>query len=136
MGLVSNANGGLGFGISSAIGLRMGAPTRPVVAVLGDGSTMYAIQALWSAARYCAGVAPDRPGQWQLRGDGRARARRGRTGAWPGFGEVSIATIAEGFGCPAQRISTHKELISTLDELVPTLASREAPLCSRLPVAP
>ena len=40
MGFVANANGGLGFGISSAIGLRMGAPDRPVVAVLGDGSAI------------------------------------------------------------------------------------------------
>ena len=136
MGLVSNANGGLGFGISSAIGLRMGAPTRPVVAVLGDGSTMYAIQALWSAARYCCGVALIvlANGSYAVM-DALARDAGG-TGAWPGFGEVSIATIAEGFGCPAQRISTHKELISTLDELVPTLASREAPLLLEIAVAP
>src|SRR6185312_824552 len=38
LGFVSTANGGLGFGISGAIGLRMGLPDRPVVALLGDGS--------------------------------------------------------------------------------------------------
>ena len=55
-GYLSTANGCLGFGVAGSIGLRMGLPDRPVVAVLGDGSTMYAIQALWSAARYDVGV--------------------------------------------------------------------------------
>ncbi len=55
-GFLSTANGCLGFGLAGSIGLRMGLPDRPVVAVLGDGSTMYAIQALWSAARYDVGV--------------------------------------------------------------------------------
>ena len=55
-GFLSTANGCLGFGLAGSIGLRMGLPDRPVVAVLGDGSTTYAIQALWSAARYDVGV--------------------------------------------------------------------------------
>ena len=55
-GFMSTANGCLGFGLAGSIGLRMGLPDRPVVAVLGDGSTTYAIQALWSAARYDVGV--------------------------------------------------------------------------------
>jgi benzoylformate decarboxylase len=136
MGLVSNANGGLGFGLSSAIGLRLGSPERPVVAVLGDGSTMYAIQALWSAARYGSGllVIVLANGSYAVM-DALARDAGG-TGAWPGFGEVSIATIAEGFGCPARRISTHEELIAALDELVPGLATREHPLLLEVAVAP
>jgi benzoylformate decarboxylase len=35
----------------------MGAPDRPVVAVLGDGCAMFGLQALWSAARYGVPVA-------------------------------------------------------------------------------
>jgi benzoylformate decarboxylase len=49
--------GGLGWGIGAAIGTRLGAPDRPVVAVLGDGSAMFGIQGLWSAARYRVPVA-------------------------------------------------------------------------------
>jgi benzoylformate decarboxylase len=135
MGFVSNANGGLGFGISSAIGLRLGAPKRPVVAVLGDGSTIYSIQALWSAARYGCGVLMIvlANGSYAVM-DALARDAGG-SGAWPGFGEVSIATIAEGFGCPTQRISTHEELIAALDELIPGLAEREQPLLLEVAVA-
>ena len=49
-------NGGLGFGVAGSVGLRMGDPERPVIGVVGDGSSMYAIQALWSAAHYEVGV--------------------------------------------------------------------------------
>lgn len=47
-----SAGGGLGFGAAAAVGAQLGAPQRPVVAVLGDGSVHYAVQALWTAAAY------------------------------------------------------------------------------------
>jgi benzoylformate decarboxylase len=55
-GFYASASGGLGFGTSAAIGLSMASPDRPVVCVVGDGSLMYALQALWSAAHYGAAV--------------------------------------------------------------------------------
>jgi benzoylformate decarboxylase len=42
--------GGIGWGIGAAIGVQIANPGRPVVAVVGDGSAMYAIQGLWTAA--------------------------------------------------------------------------------------
>ena len=56
LGSLSPAMGGLGFALPAAIGLRMARPDRPVVAIVGDGSSLYSIQALWSAAHYRAGV--------------------------------------------------------------------------------
>jgi len=44
------ASGGLGFAMPGAIGASLALPGRPVVAVVGDGSAMYGIQALWTAA--------------------------------------------------------------------------------------
>ena len=44
------ASGGLGFAMAGAIGIGLAQPGRPVVAVVGDGSAMYGIQALWTAA--------------------------------------------------------------------------------------
>jgi len=44
------ASGGLGFAMPGAIGASLALPARPVVAVVGDGSAMYGIQALWTAA--------------------------------------------------------------------------------------
>jgi benzoylformate decarboxylase len=44
--------GGIGQGIAGAIGVQVANPDRRVVAVSGDGSAMYSIQALWSAAHH------------------------------------------------------------------------------------
>jgi benzoylformate decarboxylase len=45
------ASGGLGYGLPAAIGAALGRPGEKVIAVIGDGSAMYAIQGLWSAAQ-------------------------------------------------------------------------------------
>ena len=42
--------GGIGQGIAGALGVAVGMPTRPVLGISGDGSAMYAIQSLWTAA--------------------------------------------------------------------------------------
>ena len=47
-----NVSGGIGWGIAAAVGIQKAQPTRRVVAVIGDGSAMYSVQALWSAAHY------------------------------------------------------------------------------------
>jgi benzoylformate decarboxylase len=44
--------GGIGQGLAGAIGASVGNPGRPVLCVSGDGSAMYSIQALWSAAHH------------------------------------------------------------------------------------
>jgi benzoylformate decarboxylase len=44
--------GGIGWGLPAAIGAKIALPDRPVVALIGDGSAMYTVQALWTAARY------------------------------------------------------------------------------------
>ena len=46
------ASGGLGFGISAALGVQLAQPERPVVCVLGEGSAQYGITALWTAVAY------------------------------------------------------------------------------------
>lgn len=43
--------GGIGWGLPAAIGVKLALPHRPVVALIGDGSAMYTIQGLWTAAR-------------------------------------------------------------------------------------
>jgi benzoylformate decarboxylase len=50
------ASGGLGHGLPAAIGVALARPDRPVLCILGDGSAMYAIQGLWSAAQTGADV--------------------------------------------------------------------------------
>jgi benzoylformate decarboxylase len=42
--------GGIGWSLPAAVGIKLALPNRPVVALTGDGSAMYTIQALWTAA--------------------------------------------------------------------------------------
>ncbi len=49
-------NGGLGFAMAGAVGAAIAQTSRPVVAIVGDGSAHYSIQALWTAANYNAAV--------------------------------------------------------------------------------
>ena len=127
-GFLSTANGCLGFGLSGSIGLRMGLPDRPVVAVLGDGSTMYAIQALWSAARYDVGVLLVVLANRRYAIMDALARRNGGAGAWPGFEAVDIGGLARSLGCPSVRVQTHSELLDTLDDAFDGLVEKRAPL--------
>jgi benzoylformate decarboxylase len=51
------ASGGLGWGLPAAVGIALGKPGSKVIAVIGDGSAMYSIQALWSAAQLALPIA-------------------------------------------------------------------------------
>ncbi|MBW4718463.1 benzoylformate decarboxylase [Saccharothrix obliqua] len=109
------AAGGLGFGLPAAVGMAMGRPDRPVVAVVGDGSANYGITALWSAARY--GV----PVTFVI-------LRNGTYGALRWFGELlgtpdvpgteipglDFTRIAEGYGVPATTVSDEAALRARL----------------------
>ena len=132
---LSPAMGGLGFALPAATGLRMALPGRPVVAIVGDGSSLYAIQALWSAAHYRAGAL------FVILSNGgyaimdRLAEQHGGAVPWPGFG-VDVAGLARAFGCPAQTIHGHDELLQTFDEVLPALGGREEPLLLEIAVAP
>jgi benzoylformate decarboxylase len=46
------ASGGIGWGLPASVGASLANPDRPVVCFSGDGSAMYSIQALWTAAHH------------------------------------------------------------------------------------
>ena len=48
--------GGIGWGLPASVGVKIALPDRPVICLSGDGSAMYTIQSLWTAARYKIGV--------------------------------------------------------------------------------
>jgi benzoylformate decarboxylase len=124
------ANGGLGFAMPAAIGIRMADPTRPVVAVLGDGSALYTIQALWSAAHYDCGALfiVLANGRYAVMDHLAEVLGGGASVPWPTFEEVSLSGIARAFGCAAERIEDHDQLVRILDRIFPDLASRTDPL--------
>jgi benzoylformate decarboxylase len=128
LGFLSAAMGGLGFALPAAIGVRMAQPDRPVVAVVGDGSSLYGIQALWSAAHYGCGVLFVVLANGRYAIMDRLAERHGGKPPWPAFAEVSVAGLAEALGCPARRAATGDELAAALDDIVPTLGGRTGPL--------
>jgi benzoylformate decarboxylase len=46
------ASGGIGWGLPASVGVSLANPDRSVVCYSGDGSAMYSIQALWTAAHH------------------------------------------------------------------------------------
>lgn len=128
LGFLSAAMGGLGFALPAAAGVRMARPGRPVVAVVGDGSALYGIQALWSAAHYRIGVLVVVLANGRYAIMDRLAEQRGGKPPWPAFEEIDVAGLAESLGCPARRIGGRAELLRALDEVVPTLHERDTPL--------
>ncbi|MEU0948650.1 thiamine pyrophosphate-dependent enzyme [Streptomyces canus] len=128
LGFLSAAMGGLGFALPAAIGVRMAQPRRPVVAVVGDGSSLYQIQALWTAAHYGVGAV------FVVLANGRyaimdkLAEQHGGKPPWPAFEEISVGGLAESLGCPARRITTYRDLCATLDTICLTLPDRTEPL--------
>jgi benzoylformate decarboxylase len=50
-GFYTCASGGLGHGLPAAVGVALARPDEKIIAIIGDGSSLYAIQGLWSAAQ-------------------------------------------------------------------------------------
>jgi benzoylformate decarboxylase len=127
--------GGLGFALPGAIGVRMALPERPVVAIVGDGSSLYSVQALWTAAHYGVGAL------FVILANGgyavmdRLAEREGGVPPWPAF-EVDVEGLARALGCPARRLAEYDELVRALDEVMPSLASRREPLLLEVVVTP
>ncbi|MFO1118173.1 MAG: acetolactate synthase large subunit [Beijerinckiaceae bacterium] len=49
--LLTLTGGAIGQGLPNAVGAAIACPDRPVLALIGDGSSMYTIQSLWTMAR-------------------------------------------------------------------------------------
>ncbi|GAA0941865.1 thiamine pyrophosphate-binding protein [Actinocorallia libanotica] len=121
---VHTVGGGLGSGIGMAVGSRLGDPSRPVVAVLGDGCALFGLQGLWSAARY------DVPVVFVVMNNGEYRtlkdtvARRGRLdGFAPGCldlrpPELDFTEAARFFGVDAVRAGSAEQVTEAVAKAV------------------
>jgi benzoylformate decarboxylase len=136
LGFESPAMGGLGFALPAAIGLRMALPERPVLSIIGDGSSLYSIQALWTAVHYRVGAL------FVILANGgyavmdRLAEKEGGAPRWPQFPEIDLSGLARSFGCSARRVCTPAELEQAFDEVIPELAGRDEPLFLEVVVAP
>ena len=127
------ASGGLGFGISAAVGVQLAQPNRPVVCVIGEGSAQYGITALWSAVAHRVPVT-----FLVLRNDEYMilkwfSAMEQVTGA-PGLDlpGLDTAAVATGYGVPSREVSGRQELVDALGEAI---AAEDGPRLVQAPVA-
>ncbi|MEO7627425.1 MAG: thiamine pyrophosphate-dependent enzyme, partial [Nocardioides sp.] len=136
MGFLSAAMGGLGFALPAAVGVRIADPGRPVVAVVGDGSSLYNIQALWSAAHYDVGVLFVILNNGRYAIMDRLAEQAGGKPAWPAFTAIDFPALTRAFGCESFQIRDETEWTSFLAEVGPSLATRTAPVVAVVGVVP
>lgn len=135
-GFLSAAMGGLGFAVPAAVGARIADPGRPAVAVVGDGASLYNIQALWSAQRYDVGVLLVIMNNGRYAIMDRLAESAGGEPAWPDFADIDFTGLARALGCEAVSLAGEKEWASFLDDTAPGLARRTTPLVAVLEVLP
>ncbi|MFE3600935.1 benzoylformate decarboxylase [Streptomyces sp. NPDC059142] len=132
-GFLTTGSGALGWGLPLAVGRALAGGER-VVCVLGDGSALYSVQALWTAARHRA------PVTYLLLdngGYGAVRALGQRIGITPVPGTdisgIDFAALAASFGCPGSTVERPAELPGALDRVL-SLGPDEGPALLRIRV--
>jgi benzoylformate decarboxylase len=112
------ASGGIGWGLPASVGVSLANPDRPVVCFSGDGSAMYSIQALWTAAHHKL------PLTVVIANNGGYRIIKQRLLAFHGddhyvgmdFADppVDFTGLAKSLGLEAVRINEAKDVVPTL----------------------
>ncbi len=122
----SGRGGGIGQGLAGALGVKLAQPSRPVLTISGDGSAMYSIQALWTAAHHDLAIV------FVILANGEYRvlkhnidAYRQRFDALSNQGyphmdlappELGFVELARGMGVPGRRITKPNELADAVRE--------------------
>ena len=109
------ASGGLGHSLPAAVGIALARPNVRTVCLVGDGSAMYSIQALWTAAQRklpLTVMVINNEGYGAMRAFSQVMQVRNVPGLdMPG---LDFAKIAEGMGCMALRVTKSSELADAL----------------------
>lgn len=109
------SSGGLGYAMPASVGLAFGRPDRRTVCLIGDGSAMYSIQALWTAAQRrlpLTAVIINNGGYGAMRSFSQVMQVRNVPGLeLPG---IDFAGLARGLGCDSVRIAGAAELVPAL----------------------
>jgi benzoylformate decarboxylase len=122
------ASGGLGYALPAAVGValarRDAGNTARVVCLIGDGSLMYSVQALWTAAQHrlpLSIVVLNNRGYGAMRSFSRVMGTHSVPGIeLPG---LDFTAIARGHGCAAERV----EKPGALDGALARVLSSDGP---------
>ncbi|MGB5546327.1 MAG: thiamine pyrophosphate-dependent enzyme, partial [Polyangiales bacterium] len=120
--------GAIGQGLPVAVGAATASPGRPVLALIGDGSAMYTIQALWTIAREGLDVTTvifnnrsygilnielERVGADKIGPKAKAQLDLSEPA-------IDFAAMAKAMGVPAQRVATAEDFNTALQNALQT----------------
>ena len=109
------ASGGLGYSLPAAVGMALGRRNARTVCLIGDGSAMYSIQALWTAGQRklpLTVVVINNSGYGAMRSFSQVMQVRNVPGLeLPG---IDFVKLAESMGCHAVRVTKSSELEAAL----------------------
>ncbi len=114
-GFYTMASGGLGYSLPAAVGIALAAPHDKVVGIIGDGSMMYSIQALWSAAQErlpVTIVVLNNQGYGAMRSFSKFLGSQNVPGI--DLPNIDFLALAEGMGVQAWRVEETGDLHKTL----------------------
>jgi benzoylformate decarboxylase len=128
----------LGWGLGCSIGVKLAWPNRPVLAILGEGASLYGIQGLWTAAKYRIPVTfvICNNAQYQIlkvgaQGMALPRASEGRFEGMDLIApEMDMVGLARSFGVEAHRVSDPDDLSDRVKESF----GRETPVLFDVPI--
>ncbi|MFD1715050.1 benzoylformate decarboxylase [Amnibacterium flavum] len=131
------ASGGLGWDLPASVGIALGerdsGRNRPVIAIIGDGSFQYSVQAIWTAAQHDLPIlfVVPRNGEYAIL---KSFAVLEETPGVPGLDipGIDIVALAKGYGCHGVRATTVDEVAAAA-----TAAwKRSGPTVLEVPIAP
>ena len=136
------AGGSEGYGIGGAVGLKLAAPDKPVVGLVGDGSMFYADSGLWTAAHHNVPVlyiiSNNRSYGVVASSFGRANGVMKETGEYAGvvLDGIDPVKLAEGFGVDGMHVQDESRLAAAIDHGLNVVEGENRPflLNVRLPL--
>lgn len=124
-GFYTMASGGLGYSLPAAVGVAMAEPGRRIVAVIGDGSMMYSIQAIWTAVQHrlpITIIVVNNAGYGAMRSFSRVLGVENAPGIeLPG---LDFTQLAAGMGCTGVRV----EALAALEEALDAAFATDGPM--------
>lgn len=121
--LLQNVGGAIGFSPSASVGAAIACPDRKVICMVGDGSAMYSLQALWTQARVALDVTTiifsNRGykilgGEYAALGEGKPGPRV-QAMLELDRPKLDWTALAAGMGVPGRAVSSADELNAALD---------------------
>jgi benzoylformate decarboxylase len=124
-GFYTMTSGGLGYSLPAAVGISLAHPGRRTACIIGDGSMMYSVQALWTAVRHAlplAVIVVNNAGYGAMRSFGQVMGTEGVPGIdLPG---LDFVALARGMGCPG----LHVEDPASLPDALAAALRQEGPM--------